>query len=188
MPTYLINDPTSLEAELTRALIRQMEEESREVAERAKTFLTSLFERTFAHWDKLPYRGATKFGKPSVKIDYDLTSSASGVQITLRCQVIDEGRGAHQLWHWLSFGTPDWTATKTIRFKTRTGVRTSPRDLDAQPFPGWSGNWVSIKKGRVRKGIEPREWYETIAEELQKHIRGSAEYEQFEYEREEITR
>lgn len=165
MPTHVHRYPSQELNRLLDELLDDAEVEAHKLAADIEVFLRKQFERTFAHWGNSK---RNKFAVPSVKITKKvIRNRKDGIRIVLTCLVTD-GSTAHVLWHWLSFGTKDYTAKKNLVFRSRVKARTQPHKLDVDPFPGW-GDWVTIKKGRVRKGIEPREWYEAIADELRKY-------------------
>lgn len=167
MPTRVHRHPTQERKAIISDLLDDAEKDAHLVAADIEIFLRQQFERTFAHWGD---SGRNKFNRPSVKITKKITrSNTKGITILLQCLVTDGGGAApHILWHWLSFGTKDIVAKKNLVFQARAANRTFVRDLDAQPFPGW-GSWVTIKKGKVRKGIQAREWYEAVVDELKEH-------------------
>lgn len=127
------------------------------------------FTRTFKHWNESK---KNKFDRPDVKIKADIRKTTKGIHLQIHALVIDGRGAAHPLWHWLAFGTKTTTAKKNIRFPLRRAARTTPNKLDANPFPGWRTDskgrikWVTIKKGRKKRGIPPRNWYEAVASEL----------------------
>lgn len=149
-------------------LLKQAEGDAKAYAKQVEAFLKKQFERTFAHWNE---SGRNKFPPPEVEFKTYVRASQKGIQIIINAVVVAPGGQVHRLWHWLAFGTKDIVAQKTLGpFPIRKANRTKVRDLDADPFPGFTGEWRSIGKGKVRKGIEARQWYEAVVDELKKFV------------------
>lgn len=143
-------------------LLDQSKKEAETAAKELIKILDKYFERTFKHWNE---SGANKFDRPAVKHTYTIqVDTRKGISVLLNSLVVDNSGKRHVLWHWLTFGTDPYTAKKNLVFRERKKNRTHVSDLDAKPFPGWTGRWVTIPKGKTRRGIKARDWYETIAE------------------------
>lgn len=105
-----------------------------------------------------------------VNVDVEVEGRGLDSIVRFSVQVQDANGEPHQIWHYLSGGTRERIQPVTVRFPERKDVRTSPGDLQARPFPGYTGDWVTLVKGRRVSGIDARNWYSTAAPEIRKRI------------------
>jgi hypothetical protein len=158
-------------------LVKQLQDEAEQEAVKLQKLLTAFvdqqFGRTFKFWGD---SGVNKFERPLTKYTIAINKNKSGVKMVVRVVVVDGSGQPHVLWHYLTFGTRDWRATKTIRFRVRNQNRTTPNTLDVAPFAGF-GSWVTLKAGRVRKGIVARRWYEAVLDEVEKWAASQKEFD-----------
>lgn len=101
----------------------------------------------------LAYRGQSGTGAFSGAFVRSEIIQMGGIKVKVMVTV----KGS-RIWNYINYGTRTRVLRKTITFRLRNGLRTTPGKLDVVPFPGWAG-WVTLKKGRRIRGIKPRRWH-----------------------------
>jgi hypothetical protein len=153
------NIETEMAAQLTSAL-PQLEEQIRGIAQ-------SVLQPTLAY---AAQSGTYALLDAIVNIVVEIEGKGLDTTIRFWVQVQDASGKPHKVWHYLSGGTRDRIQKKTVSFPEREDVRTSPGDLQARPFLGYTGEWVTLLAGRRVSGIKARNWYSTAAPIIQKRF------------------
>lgn len=115
--------------------------------------------RTFAHWNE---SGENRFGVPTVQAVYKVNRTSTSIRIDVSVTVVDGSGQPHFLWHILSYGRKEYTFPEGKRsppINKRRSRRTS-QSLDADPFPGFTGERFVIHGGTRVKGVPGNKWYE----------------------------
>jgi hypothetical protein len=146
-------------AQLTSAL-PQLEEQIRGIAQ-------SVLQPTLAY---AAQSGTYALVDAIVHVDVEIEGKGMETLVRFHLQVQDASGKPHKIWHYLSGGTRDHIQKETVSFPEREDVRTSPNDLQARPFPGYTGEWVTLVAGRRVSGIKARNWYTAAAPQIQKRL------------------
>lgn len=111
--------------------------------------------------------GAFTRTQPEAKID--IKTTVKGVSASYQVYMKDVGTGTPAyIWHLINGGRYGGILTKNIAFPVRNGNRTTPRDLNAGKFKGYSGGWVHMKQGERIEPIKARKWYMIAAQDFRK--------------------
>lgn len=153
------NVEAALVAQLQSAL-PQLEEELRGIAQSvlAPTLAYAAQSGTYALTDAI------------VVVEVEIEGKGLDTIVRFHVQVQDDSGKPHKIWHYLSGGTRDHIQKKTVSFPEREDVRTSPNDLQARPFPGYTGEWVTLLAGRRVSGIKARNWYTAAAPRIKQRL------------------
>lgn len=153
------NVEAAMLAQLQSAL-PQLEEELRGIAQ-------SVLAPTLAH---AAQSGTYVLLDAIVVVDVEIVPKGLDTEIRFTVQVQDESGKPHRIWHYLSGGTRDRVQKETVSFPVREDVRTSPNDLQARSFPGYTGEWVTLVAGRRVSGIKARNWYTSAAPTIKQRL------------------
>jgi hypothetical protein len=156
-------------ARLIAELQKQQLKLAGEAANELRHLLYQIISRTFKHWNE---SGENTFDAPQLKTAARIKQDSNGsVTIYLEATVVERDGSAHRLWHWLSFGTEDRIQRKRSPvIRERKNVRTFVGNLDASPFPGFTGRKFVIHAGKLVRGMKGRRWYEAAVVELEKQL------------------
>lgn len=105
-----------------------------------------------------------------VMVTVEIEPKGINTVVRFHVQVQDESGKPHKIWHYLSGGTRDRIQKETVSFPEREDVRTSPNELQARPFPGYTGEWVTLVAGRRVSGIKARNWYTAASPTIKQRI------------------
>lgn len=148
---------TAQRAQLIKQILEQDKRRIIKSSDKKKAVIRRQYSRTFAHWNE---SGINKFPVPTVTVEVTYKRIGDKGHIAIIKAYVK-----NQLWNWLDAGTPTIIQpTTSPPIRERADIRTFPGDLDAKPFPGFTGNYFVIRAGMRRRGIPARKWTETIAD------------------------
>lgn len=150
--------------QLKQALLKEAEDKARLVAENIKDIQRELYARTTKYWND---SGINKFAKPEPEFVVQVLRQPNGIVIRIK-STMKAGGSRSSLWYWLDQGTSKRTQKRTSPpIPERAALRTTPGDLDAKPFPGFTGKFFVIRAGRQVRGIPARGWSKEIVRQTQ---------------------
>lgn len=115
--------------------------------------------------------GTYALADATIKTDSEISKENKGVSIVVHVIVVDPSGSPHPVWHILDQGRPQFVQKKTSPpIKERVGVRTFRNNLQAAPFPGYTGKKFVIRAGTTVSGIPARRWYQTAANHMRDNV------------------
>lgn len=155
---------------IAKALVHQSADDARKVSGFAKDIQRDMYARTTKHWNA---SGINRYRKPSPEFVIEVIEHSDRVVLNIRSY--QKGGGEiSPLWYWLDLGTSGRIQRNTSPpIRERKALRTKVRDLDSNPFPGFTGRLFVIRKGRYVRGIAAREWSDTIGEKTEEQLKAN---------------
>jgi hypothetical protein len=157
----------NLRANVEAQIVAQLTSLTSQIEEQIRGISQSVLQPTLAY---AAQSGTYALLDAIVNVVVEIDGKGMDTTIRFWVQVQNDSGKPHKVWHYLSGGTRDRIQKETVSFPEREDVRTSPGDLQARPFPGYTGEWVTLVAGRRVSGIKARNWYATAAPLIQKRF------------------
>lgn len=157
----------NLRKTIEAALVAQLNSAIPQIEEQIRGIAQSVLAPTLAY---AAQSGSYVLTDAIVMVDVEIDAKGMDTLVRINVQVQDDSGKPHKIWHYLSGGTRDHIQKKTVSFPEREDVRTSPNDLQARPFPGYTGEWITLMAGRRVSGIKARNWYTAAAPKIQQRL------------------
>lgn len=118
-------------------------------------------------------RGATGLRDASIQSSSRVElNMRRGATVIVNLLVVDDKGKPHFVWHIIAFGRPAFTQRRTSPpIRERKGMRTKPRRLEVEGFPGFTGKNFVVRKGTRVRGIKARRWYQIAGRKLRREIK-----------------
>lgn len=153
---------------IAKALVHQSAKDATRVAGFLKDIQRDMYARTTKHWNN---SGINRFPKPSPEFVIQVIEQKDRIVIVFRSYMRGGGE-ISPLWYWLDFGTRNRIQRRTSPpIRERKDLRTKIRDLDSDPFPGFTGRRFVIRAGRPVRGIPGRQWSDVIGEKSDQELK-----------------
>jgi hypothetical protein len=173
---------------LIRDLIAELESVGESVVITAGNLVESIIRRTLRYSTQFGSGGPTYLGggrhkehpgfrDADVSIDYEVSVTKKGMSLKLYVTVIDPSGNPHFVWHLLSEGRKAFIQKKkSPPIRARRGQRTTPDVLEADSFAGFDGDVFVIHEGQRVQGIEARNWYKAVVDQLKVELKNTSEF------------
>lgn len=162
----------SLKSRFTQILNDELAKEARVLMSRMEKEIILHLSRTLVY--AMPRNGRENRGFSNAKIVFskrNILYTNHGVKVEIHAFIADGSNRPHKIWHIINGGRETFVAKKHLKFPKRKSNRTLPNNLDARPFDGYTGEWVTVKKGSSVSGIVARDFYATAMKEIIKTIK-----------------
>lgn len=142
----------------------------------ATSILNVLYDQTFIGWNGgkghyvKHYSKEFIFPEPKVTFEEVFSKVQLGFRLAIYSLVtFPDGKRAHNLWYWIDRGTRAVVQQKTSPEVYATQQRTYGSKYP-KPFSGFASNTFAVPAGVVRKGIDPQNWSQKIADDFVREL------------------